>query len=385
MKNLRVILSYILVAMLASVITMSAFGGEPEAEYDKLDDLADLIEECFIGEADRASMEDAAAAAMVGSLGDQWSYYMTAQDYKAYMEQMQNAYVGIGITITVAEDGSGFEIIKVDAGGPAEEAGMQVGDVIVLIEGQSAAGMDTVAARDLVRGEEDTQVALGVRRGEETLDLMVTRKTVKMPVVKSQMLDDGMGLITIYNFDERCAEETIAAIVALQGQGANALIFDVRNNPGGYKKQLVLVLDHLLPEGPLFRSEDYTGKVYVDESNAKHLDMPMAVLVNGDSYSAAEFFAAALDEYDAAIVVGEKTTGKGYFQSAYELEDGSAVNLSVGKYTTPKGVTLAGVGITPEILVEVDEETAYQIYAELIEPADDPQIQAAIKALREER
>ena len=384
MKKLSVILSYILVAMLASVITMSAFGGEPEAEYDKLDDLADLIEECFIGEAERSAMEDAAAAAMVDSLGDQWSYYMTAQDYRAYTEQMQNAYVGIGITITVTEDGSGFEIIKVDTGGPAEEAGMQVGDVIVLIEGQSVAGMSTAEARDLVRGEENTQVTLSVLRGDETLDLTVTRKTVKMPVVKSQLLDDSIGFITIYNFDERCAEETIAAIVDLREQGADALIFDVRNNPGGYKKQLVQVLDYLLPEGPLFRSEDYTGKIYVDQSNAKHLDMPMAVLVNGNSYSAAEFFAAALDEYDAAIVVGEKTTGKGYFQSAYELKDGSAVNLSVGKYTTPNGVTLAGVGITPEVLVEVDEETAYQIYAETIEPADDPQVQAAIKALKTE-
>lgn len=384
MKKLSVILSYILVAMLASVITMSAFGGEPEAEYDKLDDLADLIEECFIGEAERSAMEDAAAAAMVDSLGDRWSYYMTAQDYRAYTEQMQNAYVGIGITITVTEDGSGFEIIKVDAGGPAEEAGMQVGDMIVLIEGQSVAGMSTAEARDLVRGEENTQVTLGVRRGGETLDLTVTRKTVKMPVVKAQLLDDSIGFVTIYNFDERCAEETIAAIVDLREQGADALIFDVRNNPGGYKKQLVQVLDYLLPEGPLFRSEDYTGKIYVDQSNAKHLDMPMAVLVNGNSYSAAEFFAAALDEYDAAIVVGEKTTGKGYFQSAYELKDGSAVNLSVGKYTTPNGVTLAGVGITPEVLVGVDEETAYQIYAETIEPADDPQIQAAIKALKAE-
>ena len=212
----------------------------------------------------------------------------------------------------------------------------------------------------------------------------MTRKTVKMPVVKAQLLDDSIGFITIYNFDERCAEETIAAIVDLREQGADALIFDVRNNPGGYKKQLVQVLDYLLPEGPLVRSEDYTGNIYVDQSNAKHLDMPMAVLVNGNSYSAAEFFAAALDEYDAAIVVGEKTTGKGYFQSAYELKDGSAVNLSVGKYTTPNGVTLAGVGITPEVLVEVDEETAYQIYAETIEPADDPQIQAAIKALKAE-
>ena len=384
MKNLRKILSYVLVATLASMITMYLYGGRPEEEYNKLDDLGDLIETYFIGEADRSAMEDAAAAAMVDSLGDRWSYYMTAADYQAYLEQMQNAYVGVGITITVTEDESGFEILKVDEGGPAYEAGMLAGDVITGIEGQSTAGMSTTEARDLVRGEENTQVNLTVQRGTETLELSVTRKTVKTPVAKARMLDDTIGMVTIYNFDDRCAEETVAAIQELLDQGAEALVFDVRNNPGGYKHELVKVLDYLLPEGPLFRSEDYTGKITVDESNEKHLDIPMAVLVNADSYSAAEFFAAALDEYDAAIVVGTQTCGKGYFQSSFELADGSAVGLSIGKYTTPKGVSLADVGITPEVYVEVDEETAFLIYAESIEPADDPQIQAAIKALKGE-
>ena len=384
MKNLRKILSYILVAMLASAITMAVFGDEEEEKYDKLDHVANLIETFFIGEADRAEMEDAAAAAMVDSLGDQWSYYMTAQDYRAYMEQMQNAYVGIGITITLAEDESGFEVIKVNEGGSAEAAGMLAGDVIVEIEGQTAAGMSTATARDLVRGEEDTQVALHVRRGGETLELTVTRKTVETPVAEALMLDSGIGLVIIYNFDDRCSEETIAAIENLLEQGAEALIFDVRGNPGGYKKELVKLLDYLLPEGPLFRSEDYRGIVFVDESDAKCLEIPMAVLVNGDSYSAAEFFAAALDEYDAAIVVGEQTTGKGYFQSTFELDDGSAIGISIGKYTTPNGVSLADVGITPEICVEVDTETAFQIYAGTINPADDPQIQAAVEALKAE-
>lgn len=384
MKNVRIILSYVLVAVLASVITMSVFGGTTENAYNKLDELADLIEIYFIEETDRAAMEDAAAAAMVESLGDRWSYYMTAQDYLAYQEQMENAYVGIGITITLAEDGSGLEVIKVNEGGPAEEAGMLVGDVIVGIEGQPTADMTTNDARDLVRGQEGTQVVLSVRRGGETLELSVTRKTVQTPVAQARMLDSGIGLVTIYNFDDRCAQETIAAIEELLEQNATALIFDVRGNPGGYKHELVEILDYLLPEGPLFRSEDYRGKVVVDESDAKCLEIPMAVLVNGDSYSAAEFFAAALDEYDAAIVVGEKTSGKGYYQSSFELSDGSAVGLSIGKYTTPNGVSLADVGITPEVYVEVDEETAYKIYAETLDPEEDPQIQAAVAALKAE-
>jgi carboxyl-terminal processing protease len=242
--------------------------------------------------------------------------------------------------------------------------------------------MSTAGARDLVRGKEGTQVALGIRRGDEMLELAVTRKTVQTPVTEALMLDDNIGLVIIYNFDDRCTEETIAAIEDLLEQGAEALILDVRGNPGGYKRELVKLLDYLLPEGPLFRSEDYRGKVFVDESDADCLEIPMAVLVNGDTYSAAEFFAAALDEYDAAIVVGEQTTGKGYFQSTFELDDGSAVGISIGKYTTPNGVSLADVGITPEIYVEMDEETAYLLYAGILDPADDPQIQAAAKALK---
>ena len=161
------------------------------------------------------------------------------------------------------------------------------------------------------------------------------------------------------------------------------MIFDVRNNPGGYAHELVDVLDHLLPEGELFRTEDYTGKQAVEKSDADCLQLPMAVLVNGNSYSAAEFFAAALSEYEWAEVVGEKTTGKGYYQVTYQFSDGSAVGLSVGKYYTPKGISLAGVGITPDVLVPVDQETANAIYAQTLEPEKDPQIQAAVKKLLE--
>lgn len=384
MKKVWKALSYVLVAVLASVATMAVGAGNLE-ESSKLDQLADLIEERFIGEADRTEMEDAAAEAMVESLGDRWSYYIPADEYQSHVEQMNNSYVGVGITIQVLEDGSGFEVTKVNEGGPAEEAGMLPGDIIVGVEGQSVLGMESADVKNLVRGEEGTQVLLTVNREGEEISLSVTRKTVQTAVATGQMLEDNVGLVTIANFDSRCADETITAIEELLEHGAESLIFDVRFNPGGYKSELVKVLDYLLPEGPLFRSEDYKGEVIVDESDADCLEIPMAVLVNGDSYSAAEFFAAALSEYEAAVVVGEQTCGKGYFQTTIQLSDGSAVGLSVGKYSTPNGVSLAEVGgITPDIVVEVDEETAWGIYAQTLDPAGDPQIQAAVEALKAE-
>ena len=387
MKKVWKFFSYVLVAALTASATFfwcDSFMTQPiSTSQSKLDQLSDLIEERFIGESDRAAYEDAAADAMVNALGDEWSYYIPAAQYQAHVETMNNSYVGIGITIVVREDSAGFEVTKVNVGGSAEEAGMLPGDVIVAIEGQPTAGMTATDGRDLVRGEENTVVNLTVRRGEQTLEMPVMRKQVLTPVADGKMLADQIGLVTIYNFDARCYDETIAAIEKLLDEGAKSLIFDVRNNPGGYKHELVAILDYLLPEGPLFRAEDYLGNTEVDESDASCLEIPMAVLVNGSSYSAAEFFAAALSEYEVATVVGQQTYGKGYFQTTILLNDGSAVGLSVGKYTTPKGVTLAGVGITPDVVVEVDEDTDFRIYAGIMPAEEDPQIQAAIRALTE--
>lgn len=377
-------LSYILVAALAAslalCITLPRIGSYTPVDSTKLEQLENLLLEKFIGDADRVAMEDAAAEAMIGALGDRWSYYISAADYAAHMEQMNNFYVGIGVTIQVLEEG-GFEITIVNDGGPAQEAGLQVGDVIVAVDGTSVLDKTVTECRNLVRGEENTVVQITVRRAGEEQTFSVTRKTVKTAVATGRMLPDNIGLVKIVNFDARCYDETVAAIEKLLAEGAEAIIFDVRNNPGGYKNELVKLLDYLLPEGVLFRSEDYLGNQSVDKSDAACLDIPMAVLVNGNSYSAAEFFAAALSEYEAAVVVGEQTSGKGYFQNTFLLSDGSAVAVSTGKYCTPNGVSLEGVGITPDEVVTVDDETAAKIYAGLLEPMEDPQILAAVAAL----
>lgn len=379
MKKIWQALSYVLVAALATVITLAATSRS--APQSKLDQLEGLIQERFIGEVDQAAIEDAAAEAMVDALGDQWSYYLSAQEYQDYKEQMANSYVGIGITIQVTEDGKGYLITKVNEGGPAEDAGLLPGDTLVAVAGQSVLDKNTTETRDLVRGKEGTFVDITVVRDGEEMTIPVERRQVQTPVATANLLDNNVGLITIVNFDSRCADETIAAIEELLAQGADALIFDVRYNPGGYVKELVRVLDYLLPEGDLFRSVNYKGEESLETSDAKCLDIPMAVLVNGSSYSAAEFFAAALSEYEAAVVVGEKTCGKGYYQVTMELNDGSAVGLSIGEYFTPKGKNLAGIGITPDVEIPVDGEMAAAIYAGTLDPMEDPQIQAALEAL----
>lgn len=381
MKKILKFGSYVLVAALATALTLTMVTVQQRREPRKLMQMEKLIQERFIAEADQQQMEDAAAEAMVAALGDRWSHYIPASSYASYQERSENAFVGVGITISQAEQG--FQIMEVEENGPAKEAGVQAGDLLVQVDGQDVARMDANQVKELVRGEEGSTVTLGLLRQEEALSLPVERRRIQVQVATGTMLEDQVGLVTIENFDDRCAQETIAAVDALMEQGAKALIFDVRNNPGGYAHEMVKTLDYLLPEGELFRMEHYDGRQTVDKSGPECVDLPMAVLVNGDSYSAAEFFAAALKEYEAALVVGEQTCGKGYFQNTFRFQDGSALALSVGKYYTPKGVSLAGVGITPDVPVAVDEATAAAIYYNVLEPSEDPQIQAAWKALTE--
>ena len=370
---LKQFVSYVLVAVLASAATWFAADLLPNS---KLERLSNAIDRQFIGDADQTKLQDAAAEAMIAALGDRWSYYISAEEYAAHRQRQNNEYVGIGVTIQRRQDGKGYDIIAVTAGGPAEEAGILLGDIITHADGEPIYDLSVTEVRGHIMGEKNTDVVLTVLRGEESLDITVTRKVIQRKVAEGRMLTDGIGYVSIDNFHGAAGKETIGLIEELLEQGAEKLIFDVRDNPGGYVSEMVKLLDYLLPEGKLFCSVSYNGKEDVETSDADCLDIPMAVLINGNTYSAAEFFAAALSEYDWAVTVGQPTTGKGYYQTTIELGDGSAVQLSIGAYTTPNGVNLTEVGgLQPDVPVA---------------PADtyvtvdtDPQIQTAIQALTE--
>lgn len=355
--------------------------GQVPAYLNKVTEILGLIDTYYVDDYTTDQLGDYLAAAVISSTGDRWSYYVSAEEYDSLVEQNNNAYVGIGVTIEDAPDEGGVRIISVTHNSPAELAQLQNGDVIVAVEGQDVAELGMTGAKNLVRGEAGTDVKLTILRDGKRFDVTITRQIIETEVVVAELLDNGYGYIKINNFDTNCARDSIAAIDDMIAQGATALIFDVRFNPGGYKHELVEVLDYLLPEGPLFRSVDYLGKEEVDYSDESYIDIPMAVLVNEDSYSAAEFFAVALQEYGVAVVVGTQTSGKANYQQTFRLSDGSAVAISTGHYQTPNGVTLAGVGITPDIPVRVDDETYANLYYEKVSKADDAQLQAAIAAL----
>lgn len=358
---------------------------DKETDYEaKLAELIALLDEVYVDGYDTEKLGDLLAEAAVAATGDRWSYYISAEEYDSYLEQSNNAYVGIGVTIQhVNEDDPGFTIVSVTHNSPAEAAGVQNGDMIVAVEGERVDPSDMTAAQQKVRGEAGTDVTLTFRRDGAEFDLTITRAEIETEVVVYELLDSGDGYIKINNFDAHSARDAIVAIEDLRAQGATSLIFDLRFNPGGHKNELVDLLDYLLPEGALFRSVDYLGNESVDYSDDDCLEMPMAVIVNEDSYSAAEFFAAALQEYDWAEIVGTQTVGKANYQQTFRLSDGSAVAVSTGHYQTPNGVTLADVGVTPDVIVEVDDETYLNLYYEKVEKADDAQLQAAISALHQ--
>ena len=380
--HILAMIGLVLFTVAATVLVMGRSGmiGYQDPVSQKVAQAAEVIDTVFVGEHDATLMGDAAVAAMIASLGDRWSYYISAEDYAAYEAQMTNSYVGIGITIQTQLQENGLLVTDVTPGGPAEAAGIQAGDILTEVEGQSVVELGREQTVAQVRGEPGTEVNLTLLRGTERYDCAPVRQTVQDIVVESKLLADGIGYISIDNFDLNSAEQTIAAVDAQIEAGATALIFDVRNNPGGMKDELVEILDYLLADGqPVFTSKSYTGQTVTDYTEDGHaVDLPMAVLVNAESYSAAEFFAAALQELEAARVVGEPTSGKGYFQITYPLSDGSAMAISSGEYFTPNGLSLANVGITPDETVSLSDEAAYQLYLGGLAETDDVQLQAAI-------
>lgn len=360
---------------------------ELQAGLDKYREILDLVDQYYIGEdVDIDTVNDAMATGIISGLGDRWSYYVSAKDYQSYVENINNAYVGVGITISAKTDEAGnligYEVTDVTSGGPAQEAGVLAGDVLTHVEGTAVTDITLTETKNMVKGQEGTTVDLTFLREDQPYTVTLERRALTVIPAEGRLLEGGVGFITIDNFDDRCAETVKGLIEDLRSQGATSLLFDVRNNPGGLKRELTDLLDYLLPEGVIFHTVNYAGEEDIVSSDAACVDMPMAVLVNENSFSAAEYFACALQEYGVATVIGEKTFGKGYYQVGLNLSDGSCINLSIGKYYTPEGKSLIDVGVTPDMEIPLTDEETLTLARGQLDPADDPQVQAAIGSLK---
>ncbi len=363
------------VAITAGVMNLMffrRFGGVANYKMArKLIEVKDVIDKNYIGDEDSEAIAHSASAAMVSALGDQWSYYMTPEEYKAYQMYSANEYAGIGVTIQAEASGGGYQIVAVTAGSPAEQAGLKAGDVILSVDGTEVSGKTLSDVQQMIRAKLDKTITFSVR-GEDgkTRSVDVDCTVIHTNPVDFKMLEGSVGYIQINNFESGSGDGAVKAIDQLLSDGAVSLVFDVRGNPGGKLSELVTLLDHILPEGDIFVSVDKAGKETVTKSDNVCVKVPMAVLINGSTYSAAEFFAAALREYDWATLVGENTTGKGRSQTTLVLSDGSAVHISSNKYLTPHRVDLSEQGgLVPDNVIQPGDD-----------PENDLQLKAAIAA-----
>ena len=326
-------------------------------------------------DADLEGATDKALSAFVDGLGDRWSYYLPAQRHQETIERRANSYVGIGVTVDSVSREEGLLVQSVTRDGPADKAGVLAGDVITAVDGVSIAGEGRETASDLIRGEEGTKVALTLL-GEDgaSRDVTCTRATLHNASAQGRLLDNKVGYVQLSNFYSGSADSFQAEVDALLEQGAESLLIDLRGDPGGYVSELEQILDYLLPEGPVFTHKPrwWFKSVYVSDENC--VDLPMAVLVNQHSYSAAELLEAQLRESVDAPIVGERTSGKGYSQLTFPLANGGGAGLSTAAYCTGSGHSLIGEGIVPDVELSLPEGAA-------LGGEDDVQLKAALELL----
>jgi len=342
-------------------------------------------------------------------LDDPYSVYYNEEDLTSLLEETSGEYCGIGVMVQQNYNTGIITAVRVFEGSPALEAGMLPGDILYKVEDEYISGkeLDLVVKED-IRGEEGTYVKLTVLRGDaaEEVELNIERRQIEVPTVEHQMLENQIGYVCVLQFDEITSSQFVDAVEDLKKQGMEKLIVDMRGNPGGVLDTAVEMLAYILPEKKLDGMLIYTadkngegdryfskdGKVWRESDSGEldsrypkedgnQLDMPLAVLVNGSSASAAEVFTGAVQDYDAGIVVGTTTFGKGIVQNLIPLGDGSGIKLTTAHYYTPSGFDLHGVGLTPDVVVELDEELRTKAVVTLEE---DNQVQAAIEALEKE-
>ncbi len=329
----------------------------------KLREMQAYIDAYFLDDIEQEEMENAIYSGVVEGLGDDYAAYYDEESYKDLMEKTMGNYCGIGAYVSQNVTTGAITIIEPIKGSPAQEAGLQFGDVVVKVDGIDVTQKDLSEVVSMMKGEPGTKVKLQIARpGEENyLDITIVREEIESETVEYKMLDEKIGYITVSAFEDVTKQQFRNALKDLEKQGQEALILDLRNNGGGLLDTAVDMLDRLLPEGMVVYIQDKNGKKEeYHSSKEESFDKPVVILVNENSASASEVFAGAMQDYEKGILVGKKTFGKGIVQSVFQLSDGTAVKLTTSKYYTPKGRNIHGTGLEPDIEVELKEGTKKQ-------------------------
>ena len=377
----------LIVAMSASTLTLLLTGSRPaapeagEGPLARAEEILSIVQREYYREVDAETLETAAIDGMLAALGDPYTFYYTDEAYAAMNEETTGQYVGVGMLVGEAEGGD-LRVLRVFRDSPAEKAGIEAGDALLAIDGARVGGdapMSLSEASALLKGEGETPVEVEVERGGETLSFTLERGEVSINYVEYSILEGDVGYLSIYQFTGDDVEGVKEAISAFQQAGVSALVVDVRSNPGGLLTDVVDICDMLLPEGLIVYTEDRSGAREEFYADGEYWDVPMAVLVNGDSASASEIFAAAVQDTGRGIVVGEVTYGKGVVQTLHAFPEGDGMQLTTATYYTPSGASIHGQGVTPDIEVALATDASVIYHAP--DAASDAQLAAALEAL----
>lgn len=329
-------------------------GSKVEGKLNALNSV--LSNKFYFDQADEDKAAENIYKAYLSSYGDKYTVYYTTDEYKKLIEDTTGKFYGVGALCSLNEAG-GITAVDVFDDGPAYNAGMRDGDVVIKVDDKDVTSMDLSSAVALIKGEKDTQVELTVLRDNEILTFSIIRDEITTPTVDYKMLDDSIGYIQISQFDEVTVNQFKETLTDLNKQGLKGLIVDIRDNPGGMLNVVVNIADEIISKGLIVYTDDVNGnrKEYKGTSESE-VTVPMAVIVNGNSASASEIFAGAIQDYGKAKIVGTQTYGKGIVQTIQPLTDGSAIKYTIAKYYTPKGQDIQGNGVTPDIVVELPKD-----------------------------
>ena len=360
---------------------------EEQNLINKLNTVESCLDSMYLYDYDKTGLTESAISGLVEGLDEPYTHYYDKQEFSDYIEAISDEYTGIGVVVSVNENDE-IEVVSTFENSPAYNAGILPGDILIKVDGEAYSGsMLNDAVAHIKSGEAGTGVTVTVRRGDEEMDMEVTRGDIEMDSVSGEMLDNGIALVHISGFNaavENGGRDTYTEfkeeIERLKGEGMEKLIIDLRDNPGGELSVVCNIADMLLPEGTITYIEYKDGKRDTYSSDKDALGIPMAVLINGNSASASEVLTGALKDYSVAEIIGTTSYGKGIVQNVLPFADGSGMSLTVARYFTPKGVCIHDIGITPDKTVEMPEEYS-MYYASSVPHEDDPQLQAAIESL----
>lgn len=365
MSKKKIIIGIIVTALASSVLTIAglcfAFGihaGEVE-DIVRFLGVKRFIEARYVTDVDETKLMDGAISGMVQSLGDPHSIYMNADTFEQLKEHTEGEFGGIGVTMGFKDNK--VTIISVLDDTPGQKVGLQAGDEITAVDGTPVTEMQPEEVAMHIRGEVGTEVTLSISRDGQTQDYKITRATIKLDTAKGVMLGDGMGYIRIASFSETTGKEFKAAYESLEQQGMKGLIIDLRENPGGLVTSCVDIANMVVPKGPIVSVVERDGSKEVHESNLEESKYPIVVLIDGNSASASEILAGALQDTGAATLVGTKSYGKGSVQVVVPMLHNDGLKLTIAKYYTPNGRCIDGTGIEPDVEVEMPENATTDV------------------------